>query len=283
MEYTPFKEAQIAYTAKGKGPALVLLHGFLETQEIWNSFSKFFSDRFKVICPDLPGHGKSESFGYVHTMEEMAGAVHAVLKKQRIRKCVIVGHSMGGYVALAFAELFPDMVRGLCIFHSSAEQDSKQKKEDRDRTIELVKNKKAKLINELIPGLFAESNRERLSAAIEKLKSSAKELEPRGIIAALAGMRDRPSREMLVKFAPFPILYIIGKKDPVFDWEVLQRQAQLNSNAQTLLLDEAGHMGFLEAPEEVLPVLRSFVSRASGRRRNPVPVLVKRKNYRSRE
>jgi pimeloyl-ACP methyl ester carboxylesterase len=123
-----FKNTKVSYSDQGNGQAIVLLHGFLENSTMWNDFIPEFSKKNRVITIDLLGHGKTECIGYVHTMELMAEAVLAVLKHLKIRRSILVGHSMGGYVALAFAELYPDAVKGLCLMNSTAKPDSKQKK-----------------------------------------------------------------------------------------------------------------------------------------------------------
>ena len=97
-KYIKFKEGRIAYTSSGKGRAIVLLHGFLGSASIWEQTKNALSKQFKVICIDLPGHGESDCFGYMHSMELMAQSVKAVMDKLRFKKYVLVGHSMGGYV-----------------------------------------------------------------------------------------------------------------------------------------------------------------------------------------
>ena len=112
-QYADFKFGKIAFTVNGKGRAVVLLHGFLGSSQTWELMTEALSKNFKVICIDLPGHGQSECFGYTHSMELMAQSVKAVMDTLRLKKYVIIGHSMGGYTGLAFAELYPDFLRGL--------------------------------------------------------------------------------------------------------------------------------------------------------------------------
>src|SRR6056297_1191352 len=107
--FLDYKNGKIHYTVAGNGPALVLLHGFLETIDMWKNFVPEFSRSHQVICIDLLGHGQTDSIGYVHTMEDMADAVLAVLIHLKIEKAHVVGHSMGGYVALALAEKAPQL------------------------------------------------------------------------------------------------------------------------------------------------------------------------------
>jgi pimeloyl-ACP methyl ester carboxylesterase len=122
------KNTKVHYTSSGKGSVVVLLHGFLENSSMWNEITEVLSKKYRVICIDLLGHGKTESHGYIHTMEDQATMVKAVLNHLRLRKYVLVGHSMGGYVALGFANLYPNNTKGLCLLNSQHYQIQKRKK-----------------------------------------------------------------------------------------------------------------------------------------------------------
>jgi pimeloyl-ACP methyl ester carboxylesterase len=126
LNHIQYKKS-IAYSDTGKGTAVVLLHGFLENQKMWDNYIAPFAKKNRVITIDLLGHGETECLGYVHSMEDNANAVHAVLRVLRIRKAIFVGHSMGGYVALAFAELYPDSIKGLVLLNSTAKADDERK------------------------------------------------------------------------------------------------------------------------------------------------------------
>ena len=162
MKITHFKNTTISYTDQGKGTAVVLLHGFLENKKMWNAFIPEWSKKFRIITIDLLGHGETECLSYVHSMEDNADAVHEVLSELRIRKAIFVGHSMGGYVALAFAELYPDVVKGLVLLNSTSKADSTERKNNRDRAIRAVKLSFKNFISLSISNLFSEDNRERL-------------------------------------------------------------------------------------------------------------------------
>ncbi|HKC69038.1 MAG TPA: alpha/beta fold hydrolase, partial [Bacteroidia bacterium] len=188
-QYANFKQAKIAYTISGKGRAVVLLHGFLGSTEIWEPIKDSLAKQFKIICIDLPGHGQSDCYGYIHSMELMAQAVKAVMDSLRLKKYVIIGHSMGGYTGLAFAELFPDFIRGLCLFHSTSYADSEQKKRDRDKAIRVVKNDTNIYVRATINNLFATKNLKHLKQEILFTQRIARKTPKRGIIAALEGMK----------------------------------------------------------------------------------------------
>jgi pimeloyl-ACP methyl ester carboxylesterase len=261
IKYHRFKETKVRFSDKGKGRVVVLLHGFLFSLEIWDELSTHLSKRFRVIAIDLPGHGETDSIGYFHSMELLAECVKSVLNKLRLRKYVIVGHSMGGYAALAFAELYPDNIKGLCLFHSTALADSPEKKEGRERAIAIAKNNRTKFIRELIENLFAEENRRTMKPEIKRAKGIAAQTGNRSIIAALEGMKERSNREIILKFAQYPVLFILGKKDSVIPFESMESQVNLPKSAEVLALGHAGHMGFIENKELTFKTLYSFVSR----------------------
>ena len=123
-----YKGIEVVYYDRGEGACIVLLHGYLETAEIWIEFAEQFPERFRILMLDLPGHGKSGIWGKIHTMDDLAGSVYAILKAEDIEKVFLVGHSMGGYVAMAFAELFPEKLTGYALFHSTCFADTEEKK-----------------------------------------------------------------------------------------------------------------------------------------------------------
>ena len=154
-----FKGIDVHYEDNGKGSAVVLLHGFLENKTIWDGILPSLTKDKRVITIDLLGHGLTGCLGYIHTMEDMAEAVYGVLRTLRLRKVKLIGHSMGGYVALAFLELYPNMVKSICLMNSTAEGDSSERKLNRDRAIAAVKHNYKNFIRMSIANLFSESNR----------------------------------------------------------------------------------------------------------------------------
>ena len=258
IKYAIFRQTKVRYSDKGKGRVIVLLHGFLESLEIWDELSEKLSKRFRVIAIDLPGHGETSPIGYMHSMELMAQCAKAVADSLGLKKYVLVGHSMGGYVALAFAELFPKNLSGLCLFHSTAMPDSEEKKKDRDRVAEIVRKDHKQFVSELIPKLFAPENLSLLKNEVAKSKQIAMNTSKEGIVAALKGMKERPSRELILKKITSPVLFIIGKKDVILAWENLLLLTSLPKKSYTIVLEQTGHMGFYEAPEETFKAIRKF-------------------------
>lgn len=247
-----FKDVNLFYTVTGSGPTVVLLHGFLEHMGMWDFILPKLKLRHRVICIDLPGHGQSDCIGYVHTMDEMAEAVLAVTKALRVRRFSLVGHSMGGYVALAAAELNPDALRSLCLYHSTARADSEEKKADRLKAIDLVKSNHKSFVRKSIPYLFRAKNRTRLKDEIAALKEEALNTSRQGIAAALSGMRTRPNREILLKFPPFPVYIIAGDRDPRIPLKEAQELAAISEMVHLSIIPDTGHMSFIEAPDEAI-------------------------------
>ncbi|MDD3003683.1 alpha/beta hydrolase [Flavobacterium sp.] len=256
MKSITYKNIQISFSDSGKGTALVFLHGFLENSKMWDAFVPEFSKKYRVITVDLLGHGNTEPLGYIHSMEDNADIVHAVLSELKIRKAVLLGHSMGGYVALAFAELYPDSVKGLVLINSTSRADSDERKTNRDRAIQAVKQNYTNFVRLSIANLFSEDNRERLAQEIEYVKSEALKTPLQGIVASLEGMKIRQDREVLLHFSPFPMLLILGKKDPVLNYEEAIDQIE-NTKVQLVTFPD-GHMSSIENREELMKVLSSF-------------------------
>jgi len=258
MSNAEFRKINVSYTDSGKGRVIVLLHGFLGSKEIWAEFSKKLSKKFRVIAIDLLGHGETPCVGYYHSMELQAQCVKAVLDKIGVRRYVIAGHSMGGYAALAFAELFPDNIVGLCLFNSTSYADSDEKKKDRERVINLVKKEHKHYVQEVVSSLFAPENLSKIPKEVEKIKRIASHITKQSIINSLEGMKERKSRDLILKFAEYPILFIIGKKDSVINYESMYPQMGLCKYPFVLMLEEAGHMAFYEAPKETMKEIEEF-------------------------
>jgi pimeloyl-ACP methyl ester carboxylesterase len=257
-----YKNARIAYSDMGQGNVMVLLHGFLESSEIWNKFaSQLLKHQCRVIAIDLPGHGQSENIGYIHKMELMADCVKKVIDHLDISDFILIGHSMGGYVSLAFAEKHKSLLKGLILFHSSAKADDKQKKQSRLKAIEVAKQNQSMYVNATIPGLFKAENLEKYKTELEEIKSLAHQTSQQGIVAALEGMRRRKGRQMILRSFNQPVLFIIGKHDQAIPLQKVLPQLTLSYHTEALILEGAAHMGFIEAFEETLSAVKAFTTK----------------------
>ena len=256
MNQILYKNTKISYSDTGKGNAVVLLHGFLENQTMWQDLVPELRQKNRIITIDLLGHGETECLGYVHSMEDNAEAVQAVLTKLRIRKAVFVGHSMGGYVALAYAELYPESMRALVLLNSTSNADSEERKANRDRAIKAVKKDYTTFIRLSIANLFSPDNRERLIDEIEKVKLEALKMPLQGVVASLEGMKIRKDREVLLHLTPYPKMLILGKNDPVLIYE--NALEQIEETAVKLVTLPDGHMSHIENREQLKTVLLDF-------------------------
>lgn len=256
MEFR-FKGSTIFYTDQGSGNPLVLLHGFLENVTMWNAFIPELSKTNRVICIDLLGHGKTECIGYIHSMELMAEGVQAVLKHLKIKKPTIIGHSMGGYVALAFAEINPDNLQGLCLMNSTAAADSDEKKQNRDRAILAVKQNYKTFIRIAVNNLFRPKNRMVFADKIKDVVNEALKTPLQGIVAALEGMKIREARQHVLQSSDYKKMIIISKKDPALDYQTLLKQVE-NTTIQVVEFPD-GHMSHIENEKAFLIEIMKFI------------------------
>jgi pimeloyl-ACP methyl ester carboxylesterase len=256
-----YGNTEVRFSDAGNGTCIVFLHGYLESLEIWNGIAEKLHEDFRVICPDLPGHGKSGILGDVHTMEKLAESVIAVLDHCLINKCFIIGHSMGGYTGLALMENYPERLSGLCLFHSHPFPDTKQTMNNRCREIVLVNQGKKELISRInIPKAFTGENLERLRTEVERATQIALSTPDEGIIACLNGMMQRPSRENILSETTLPVLLIAGKHDNYIDFENVAKQVKLPAKGKLTVFENSGHIGFIEERDKALSSIRDFVT-----------------------
>lgn len=252
-----YKGANIYYETYGKGATIVLLHGFLENSYMWKEIIPVLSKRNKVISIDLLGHGNSDCLGYVHSMELFAETVEAVLKQLKIRKCFLIGHSLGGYITLAFADKNPQKVKGLCLMNSTSNEDSEERKDIRTRANKMAQTNLKNIIQLSISNLFYQENVSKFTSEIDFLKQEALKTSLQGYLAAQEGMKIRPNRNHVLTNAGFKKLLIIGEKDPVIDVNISLDEAK-KTNTDFVILD-GGHMSYVENVKELLIALKIFL------------------------
>lgn len=255
---SPSKNGLLFYKDEGTGPALVLLHGFTEHLGIWDDYAKKLKSFMRVVRLDLPGHGNSGILGKIHTMEMIADGVKEVLNHLKIRKCVMLGHSMGGYVTLSFASKYSSMLKGFGLLHSQAEADSKEVKANRERTIAIIRENRYNWLNQFVPDLFAPHNRAKYAKEISALQSAAEKISPESLIASIEGMKRRSDRLDVLSEAKVPVLFIVGKMDIRVPFESVIRQASLVQHAEILFLGNAAHMGYIESKEATYRAMKNF-------------------------
>jgi pimeloyl-ACP methyl ester carboxylesterase len=257
-----FENRELHYRDEGREhtDTLVLLHGFLQNLSVWSSFTLTYMRRMRVISIDLPGHGYSSTYSDVHTMDFMSNAVKAVLDDAGVENCVMAGHSLGGYVALAFADNYGYMLKGLALLHSHAMADDAEKRVQRDEVCRQVHLNRASFIVNFITNLFDDSKREYLAQDIRELRDQCLETGEDGILAAQRGMKVRTSRVRTLAMLDKPVLFIYGKNDKRIPIEMGLSQAMVPKRSEVLLLDDVAHMSFMEDRNYVKARLCSFVN-----------------------
>jgi pimeloyl-ACP methyl ester carboxylesterase len=262
--FISFKGGKIYYTDSGKGKVIVLIHGYLETIEVWEKFASRVAKKFRVVAIDLPGHGKSDYTSEINTMEIFAGAIKEVLDFLDIRKVLLVGHSMGGYATLGFLKMFPQYLSGYCLFHSHPFADSPGVIEKRGNNIRLIEaGKKDEMIPDFVRGLYAGKNLEVLKESVERSVNIASGTYDKTIIADLRGMIDRPSRVLLLEEGKVPLLWILGTMDSHINHAEIQQNVNLPANARVEILYNSGHMGFIEEEDLTVKYLTEFADSIS--------------------
>lgn len=256
-----FEGHTLHYRDEGKGyeQTLVLLHGYLQNLDVWTSYVLSYMRSMRVITIDLPGHGYSDCMGEVHTMEMMAKAVRAVLDEAQVCQCVMIGHSLGGYVALEFAHLFPHYLRGLGLLHSHALGDSNDHRQHRLDTCDIVVSSRAGYIVNFVPSLFDKSKLEPMGQEIKDLTDQCLETKLESILAAQRGMFEREPRMDVLRDLETPILFVYGKNDTRIPLEIGLAQAMDARHAEILILDNVAHMSHLEERDYIRPRILNFV------------------------
>ncbi|MDO8898328.1 MAG: alpha/beta hydrolase [Bacteroidales bacterium] len=263
IKTTLFRKSKISYSISGNGPALVLVHGFPMDSRVWNDFIPYLEHDFTVLAIDLPGFGHSQMLDIQHDMHVMADAVKAVIDAENFQKIVLTGHSMGGYVGLAFAKSYPERLNGLVLFHSQAEADDVTAKENRNKAIETVKTNHSGFAFSFVDSLFDAEFELKFPEKVAHYSSISMDQTMEAIVSALAGLRDRESHINLLTEIEVPVLFILGKSDSRMPFTKIMAQAALPLHAEMLLLAGVGHMGFAEATEITCKAVRSFCERCN--------------------
>ncbi|NEV93031.1 alpha/beta hydrolase [Psychroflexus sp. YR1-1] len=255
-----YKQTKIHYTASGKGEPIILLHGFLENSSMWKPLQKELSKTHAVYALDLPGHGRTEAIGYIHSMEDFAALVLAFTDFKKLKSFSLIGHSMGGYVALALAELKPGSGKmdKLILLNSTSLADSETKQQERNRAITMIQKYPEAFISMSVKHLFLPEDQKRLASEIDTAISQAKQCSQQGIINTLKGMRDRKGRTEVLKKLSDKSLILLGKEDKVIDFEKTKHLAK--EMCVELEIFPGGHMSYIEHPDLLLKTVHEFLS-----------------------
>lgn len=250
---------RVSDTQKGD-KVVVLLHGYLESLDIWEKLTAILAKEYRVVSLDLPGHGISEVKGEVHTMEFVADAVADAMKQLGVASGCIVGHSMGGYVALSFAERHPEMVDSFVLLHSSPNADTEIKAKNRLREIELILRGKKELLAKIAPQeRFAAQNRCKFANSISDIEEQIDMTDDDGIVALLRGMGERKDHNATLAKLGKPTMLVFGRHDDYIPVAAAESIILAQSQAKAVWMENSGHMSLIEEPEELANVLSTII------------------------
>lgn len=234
--------------------AVVLLHGFGEDSTIWSGYVPFLQKDFFIITPEYA------RLSHLKTIEQYADFVNELVVESGFEKCILIGHSMGGYIALAFVEKYPEKVLGLSLFHSTSFADSDEKKVARTKNVEFLKAHGTEaFIKATTPNLYAENFAKKYPEVIQKHILASSSLPVEALIAGMEAMRERPDRKHVLKSLRCPVMFIIGEKDKSVAPADAKAQIMIPKFFSTLILDEVAHMGMIEEPEDCLKFVGKFL------------------------
>jgi pimeloyl-ACP methyl ester carboxylesterase len=250
----------LAYTIKGNGSAVLWLHGLALDGTMWDEFTHNFASKYKHLCIDMPGFGKSATIPAPNNLEDIARSIKALLDELGVAQVSVVGHSMGGYVALALMELYPGLVTRLCMFHSHPFADDVPKKADRKKLIAFIeKNGTAAWMKDFYMGLFAEENRGKLSGTIKLLFDQGIQIDQNNVINTIRALMNRSDRAAVLEQFKGPVLFIVGNEDAAISSKNSLAQLDIPDISFAEMLDGVAHMGIFEAPAETKKAIEELL------------------------
>ena len=268
LHYYHYGVDQLAYFDSGKGnqPTVLLIHGFGEDYSIWDAQITFLSQYYRVIAPNLPGvhckplnihHSQLPQINmYVEVMHELMHHLH-------IEQYYVMGHSMGGYIGLAFADYYTNHVMGLGLIHSTTYADSDAKKASRMKVAEFLEEYGTlKYLETATANLFANPFKEKHPGTIQTVIDSASDICKEAMMQFVFAMRNRRAHTHMLTQKRIPIWMIVGKEDIAVPFEDSIAQIELLPQKNVLILEQVGHMGMLEATDQVNQAMHQFIQDA---------------------
>jgi pimeloyl-ACP methyl ester carboxylesterase len=262
------KGKKLFYRCQGEGAVVVLLHGFGEDGTVWQNQYKAFPD-LKLIIPDLPGSGRSDMIEDM-SMEGLAESIKTLIehetaslffKEGEPHSVILIGHSMGGYITLAFAEKYHHMLRGFGLFHSTAYADSEEKKQIRQKGIDFIKSHGAiEFLKTSIPNLFSPVTKEKNPQLIEEQINGSHNFSAAALVSYYVSMINRPDRTQVLKQTHLPVLFVFGKYDTAVPLKDGLEQSYLPELSYIHILNESGHMGMIEERVEADRLLKDYIA-----------------------
>ena len=260
MQRRQSQQLPIRYVDRGTGPVVVLLHGFVGSADYWERIVPLLERHFRCIVPDLLGHGLSDAPDGLYTIEQMADGVLQLLDELNIDRVVLLGHSMGGYTALSFAERYPERLSAFGLIHSMALPDDAAGREKRTAVAERVRREGVgPFAEQSAPNWFAPENAKSMHAELERVIGIGRETKPEGAAGAALAMRERPDRTGVIRDSKLPVLLVAGSEDGIAPPD--KAFAAENGRTTRHIIEGVGHMSLFEAPQELARHIASFVER----------------------
>lgn len=251
MEKINVNDIELAYTRRGEGTPLVLLHGYPLDSHLWDDVAPLLEDTFDLILPDLRGFGKSTTVDSPYTMDDYASDIAGLLDQLGLQKAAIAGHSMGGYVALAFARLYSERVSGLGLVSSQVLADPPDRKEARYKSAaDVSANGIGGVVETMAPKFTSD---ERLQSFA---RATMERQQPAAFIGALKAMAERADSTSLLSSFKFPVVIIHGEADALIPIDRAREVKNAIPHAHLVELNGSGHMPMMEAKEETARALK---------------------------
>lgn len=265
MPVIQFQNKKIFYRTEGKGKPVMLVHGFAENGNIWNKQIDSLKENNLLIIPDLPGSGDSEMLDGEVSIEDYADVLKSladqiILKNGLTKQFCMIGHSMGGYITLAFAEKYSQLLNSFGLFHSSAFADNEEKILTRKKGIDFIKKNGIELfLKTSIPNLFFEQTKKEKPELTTQLFDLSKNISPEALIQYYEATMRRPDRTSVLKNFENPVLFIIGKHDASVPLQASLQQCHLPPISIVHILQRSAHMGMWEEKELSGSLMKNFL------------------------
>ena len=253
---------KIIYRVSGAGKKIMLVHGFGETGEVWNRQVAYLKDRAQLIVPDLPGSGESEMIDDM-SMEGLAEIIKTIADIEKTGSFILLGHSMGGYISLAFAEKYPQYLQGFGLVHSTAYPDTEEKKITRRKGIQFIQEHSAfEFLKNTSPNLFSAFTKSENQSLITDFLQGLNNFSEKSLVSYYEAMINRPDRTAILRNSKIPVLFIMGETDNAVPlWDVLT-QCHLPEKSYIHILKKSGHMGMIEEEDLTSKMLEKFIEDA---------------------
>ncbi len=258
-----YNNADIFYRIEGEGKPVMLLHGFGEDSQIWDKQAEFLKEQYQIFLPDIPGSGNSGILQHVSevAITDYADCMYALLQHENIAQIIMLGHSMGGYITLAFAEKYPGLLKAFGLIHSTAFGEDEEKKQNRLRSNKTIDQYGSyAFLKAAIPKLFSKKFKTKYPEKVKELIEQGKNFSKKALQEYNLAMMNRPDRTHVLRGSELPVFFVIGTEDVVAPLNDVLQQTHLPKTAYIHILENVAHEGMWEATEKVNQYLLNFIS-----------------------